>query len=255
VCEERVSVFAGDAWLGQTADMRRPLRLGSLVSLCTLGSVLALGSGCNNAVVVELQSGAQTFELNAASLNIPPSLRDTGSNTVASIDCSVSGICPSSAEVGVACTGGLCNPDPLTVAVQVGDVVDFTAILNSAGTLIRIVDTLEVIRAEYQVSPNALTIELPAVEILWAPETALSADGATLLGTIPAIGAMTAVNGDMAIDGAGSAALSDYVLGSSGRVRFFARATIDLEPGGPFPDGTATATVNLRIRATGRIID
>lgn len=220
-----------------------------------LALALPVLAGCNNTVVVELQSGPQTFELNAASLNIPAALRDTGSNTVASIDCSGAGICPSSAEVTVACSGGLCNPDPVTVAVQVGDVVDFTAILNEAGTLVRIVDSIEVVRAEYQVSPNALNLDLPAVEVLWAPETALSADGATLLGTLPTIPAATALNGEMVIDGAGSAALSDFILGTSGRVRFFARSRVDLEPGGPFPDGTATASVNLRIRATGRIID
>jgi len=59
----------------------------------------------------------------------------------------------------------------------------------------------------------------------------------------------------MSIDGAGSAALSDYVVGVSRRVRFFARTQVDLAPGGPIPSGGATVTVNLTVRAIGRIIN
>ncbi len=217
-------------------------------------SVPAL-AGCNNMVVVELSTGAQTFELNAASLEVPSALRDSGSNTIASIDCSGTGICPSSAEVPVACEADVCNPGPITLAVQVGDVVDFNAIINEAGTLIRIVDEIEIRSADYAVSPNGLTFGVPQVEVLWAPETAVSVDGATLLGTIDPIPAATAVSGEMIIDPGGSLALSDHVLGGSGRVRFFARTRVDLMPGDPFPEGLATATVNLRIRAIGRIID
>jgi hypothetical protein len=222
--------------------------------LVPLFSLLVL-AGCNNMVVVELSTGAQTFELNAASLEVPPSLRDSGSNTIAVIDCSGTGICPSSAEVPVTCEAGVCDPGPITVAVQVGDVVDFNAIISEAGSLIRIVDEIQVASADYAVSPNALTFGVPTVEVLWAPETAVSADGATLLGTIDPIPAATAVTGQMVIDGPGSLALSDHILGGSGRVRFFARTQIDLAPGDPFPDGAATATVNLRLRAIGRIID
>jgi hypothetical protein len=214
---------------------------------------LLLVTACNNSVVVELQTGAQTFELNAESLDIPAALRD--GDTVTAIDCSETGICPSSAEVTVDCAANVCNPAPITVAVQVGEVVDFGAILDEAGTLVRIVDEVEIARAEYAVSPNGLTVALPAVEILWAPETAVSADEATLLGTIPALAAATAVDGEMAIDPIGESTLSDFILTGSARARFFARTTVDLEPGGPFPAGAATATVNIRIRAIGRIID
>lgn len=212
-------------------------------------------AGCNNAVVVELQSGAQSFELNAASLGVPTALRDDGTGTVASIDCSGTGICPTTAEVPVSCAAGVCNPDPLTVAVPVGDPVDFQAILAEASPVIRIVDQIEIVRAEYAVSPNGLTFDLPSTEILWAPASAVSVDAATRLGTLPTLPAMTPASGEMAIDAAGSLALSDYILASDGRVRFFARAQVDLEPGSPFPDGIATAMVNLRIRAIGRIID
>lgn len=214
---------------------------------------LVLLSACNNSVVVELQTGAQTFDINAESLDIPPALRDGG--TVASIDCSGTGICPSTAEVMVECAANVCNPAPITVAVQVGDVVDFGAILDEAGTLVRIVDQVEIARAEYAVSPNGLTVALPAVDILWAPETAVSADEATLLGTIGAVPASTSVDGEMAIDENGEVTLSNFILTGSARARFFARTTVDLEPGGPFPAGAATATVNIRIRAIGRIID
>jgi hypothetical protein len=218
--------------------------------------LVSILTGCNNTVVVELPSGDQTFDISAAALGLPPELRDGTSGTIASIDCSVTGICPGTPDVTVTCTAGVCNPDPLTIALPVGDVVDFQAILAEASTLVRIVDEIQIARASYRVSPNGLTFDTPGTEILWGPETAVSVADATLLGTLPGIPAMATVpDGEMTIDAAGAAALSDHILTGSGRVRFFARTQVDLEPGAPFPDGMATATVSLRIRAIGRIID
>jgi hypothetical protein len=59
----------------------------------------------------------------------------------------------------------------------------------------------------------------------------------------------------MQIDADGSASLSDHVVGGNRRVRFFARTSIDLDPGDPIPMGGATITVNLTVRAIGRILE
>jgi hypothetical protein len=113
------------------------------------------------------------------------------------------------------------------------------------------------VRVTYTASPNSLSVAVPDIEIFWGPEGAagIDAPGVARFGTIPGLAAGTAQAGEMAIDAAGSAAMSDYVLGVSRRIRFFARTRVDLAPGGPIPSGGATLTVNLSVRAIGRIVD
>jgi hypothetical protein len=216
-------------------------------------------SACNNAIVVELQTGPQEFDLETSSLGLPTELRDDsgGAPVVASVDCSATGICPP-AGIAISCNeGSLCDPDAVLVSVPVGDVVDFDALLSEAGTLLRFVDAIELVSVAYQVSPNSLTLTLPDVQIFWGPETAVdvSSPGVGLLGTIPSIPAATATMGEMVLDAAGSAAMGDFIVNTSRRIRFFAQTAVDLEPGDPFPEGSAHMIVNLRVRAIGRIIN
>jgi hypothetical protein len=224
----------------------------------SLACLVPLLGACDNAVTVELSTGAQTVEIAASSLMLPAELRDTSTSpaTVRRLDCAVTMICPSTPEVAVTCTAGVCDPAPRTVAVPVGDVVDFDSLLSEARSLLRFVDSIEVVRVDYQVSPNSLTVPLPEVAIYWGPEGAadISATGVALLGTIPMLDAATSSMGEMVIDAAGSAALSDYVVSVDRRVRFFAETRVDLAPGGPFPDGSATITANVRVRAIGRVV-
>jgi hypothetical protein len=230
---------------------RSPSLVGSLLLLLPLAA-------CNNSIVVELQTGAQEFDLETSSLGLPDQLRDDtgGAPVVASVDCSMTGICPP-AGIAISCEGGYCDPDAVLVSVPVGDVVDFDALLSDAGTLLRFVDAIEIVSVAYSVSPNSLTLSLPDVQIFWGPETAVgvTSDGVGLLGTIPTIPAATATDGSMVIDENGSAAMSDFIVHTSRRVRFFAQTSVDLEPGDPFPDGSAHMVVNLRVRAIGRIIN
>ncbi len=218
-------------------------------------------AACNNSIVVQLQTGAQQFDLETSSLGIPDQLRDdtSGSALVASLDCSGTGICPPAGEVAISCNeSSLCDPEPVVVSVPVGDVIDFDALLSDAGTLLRFVDSIQVIAVAHQVSPNTLTLSLPDVQIYWGPETAvdITSPGVGLLGTIPAIPRMTTIEGNMSIDAAGSSAMSDFIVDSSPRrIRFFAQTAVDLEPGDPFPGGAARVVVNLHVRVTGRILD
>lgn len=230
-----------------------------MVSRLVLASFAVGLAGCNNAVTVELRTGDRTFDIAASAVMLPPELRDGSVSpaVIRSVDCSATGICPSTAEVPVACEAGVCDPAPRTIAVPVGDVVDFDALLAEARSVLRFVDEIEIVRVDYAVSPNSLTVPLPDVLVYWGPEGApdITAPGVRLLGTIPAVPAATAATGEMLVDPAGSAAMSDYIVGVSRVIRFFAETRIDLAPGGPFPDGSATVRANVRVRAIGRIID
>lgn len=215
---------------------------------------------CNNAIVVELQTGEQTFDVAASAFGLPTNLRDdsSGSAVIGSVDCSSTGICPSTTEVPVDCNGsGICDPAAISVSVPVGDVIDFDELLQSAGTLLRLVDGIEIESVTYNASPNSLNIDLPPTTVLWGAESATETSSSLLpIGTIPVIphGPMP-TSGMMDIDQDGSAALGDYIVHTSRRVRIFARTSVDLSPGDAFPDGMATITVNVRVRAIGRIVN
>ena len=230
-----------------TEDMTSRL----LLVLGALGLV-----ACNNSLVVALQTGDQQFQVSAASLALPTMLRDDTNGSIRTIDCSQTNICPSTTEVPVECTGGVCDPAAISFSVPVGDVVDFDQLLQSAGTLLRLVDAIEIESVSYAVAPNTLTIDLPATTVLWGPESATeTSPSLQVIGTVPSIPAGMQAMGEMDIDPDGSAALGDYIVGTSRRVRFFARTSVDLAPGSPFPDGMATFTVNIRVRAYGRIVN
>ncbi|MBN8610015.1 MAG: hypothetical protein J0L92_05495 [Deltaproteobacteria bacterium] len=226
----------------------RPLLLASLAA-----PMLTI-AGCNNAVVVQLMSGPQTFEVSTSSVEVPAELQTDA--RIAEVPCPM-GMCPSNDTLPLACMDGLCDPEPRTISAPVGDVVDFDVLLREASTILRFVDAIEVTRVQYRASPNSLNVDIPDIEIFWGPETAagIDAPGVARLGVIPGLPAGTAQEGDMNIDAEGSARLSDHIVGVSRRVRFFARTSIDLEPGDPVPSGGATVTVNLTVRAIGRILD
>jgi hypothetical protein len=222
--------------------------------LLTCGALLSTVAGCNNAVVVQLMTGNQTFEVSTSAVTVPAELQSGG--TIASVPCPT-GMCPSSDMLPLACVSGVCDPEPRTIAVPVGDVVDFDVLLREASTILRFVDAIEVTRVQYAASPNSLNVDVPDIEVFWGPDTAagIDAPGVARLGVIPALPAGTAREGEMQIDADGSASLSDHVVGGNRRVRFFARTSIDLDPGDPIPMGGATITVNLTVRAIGRILE
>jgi hypothetical protein len=231
-------------------DARTRLALGLVSSWLAVSSL-----GCSNTVSVDLSSGPQTFELAAGSFDVPAELVDPTTGRLMTIPCPT-GVCPSTAELPLACRANVCDPEPVVVSAPVGDVIDFDVLLREGSVVLRVVETLEVTQVSYSVTPNTLTVTVPETEIFWGPEGAAGVDspGVTLLGTMPLLPPATMQDGEMTIDANGSRAMSDYVLGPSRRVRFFARTTLDLAPGDPVPSGAATATVNLTVRASGRIV-
>ncbi|MFN7701562.1 MAG: hypothetical protein ACK6CU_17620 [Deltaproteobacteria bacterium] len=237
--------------LAAYGSLTSPLTLASVV--LGSGALLAMSAGCDGAVALDLVTGPQTFEITTSAVPVPPELQSGGS--IASIPCPT-GMCPGSDLLPLACVAGTCDPEPLIIAVPVGEVVDFDVLLRGASTVLRFLDAIEVRRVTYVASPNSLNVDVPDIEVFWGPDTAAGLDspGVARLGVVPGLPAGTAQNGDMSIDGAGAAALSDHVVGGNRRVRFFARTSIDLDPGDPIPAGGATLTVNLTVRAVGRIV-
>ena len=223
-------------------------------------TALALAACSNNAIIVELRTDPQMFDVAASSLGVPASLRDAsgGAPRIVSLDCSMS-MCPSTMSLPIDCNAAsLCDPALITISLPVGGVIDFDALLQSASTLLRLVDAIEIESVTYDVSPNSLTLALPPVTVLWGAASATETSSTLMpIGTIPAIPAMMTVTGAMMpLDSTGSAALGNYIVHASQRqVRFFARTLVDLNPGDPFPEGMAHIIVNVRVRAIGRIIN
>lgn len=221
-----------------------------------LAALLPVFVGCDDSVVVQLQTGPQEFEVSTASLGLPMELRGSDGR-IASVPCGPMGACPSSASVPVSCEASMCDPAARTISAPLGGVVDFDELLSEARTLLRRVDAIEVLAGTYTIPTNTLTVDLPETEVWWSPEAALDADpamGAVLLARVPPVRAGDAVGGDIAVDPAGSAALSDYLVNTDRRVRFWARTRVDLNPGDPFPAGNLRVAVNVTVRVVGSLL-
>jgi len=228
--------------------------------------LVALGCfGCDNEVTVNFRSGPLDFILPASAGDFPVALREDAPSgaRLATVPCAADLPCPSFDGLDLSCAAGSCDPSPVEMAVAIGDVTDFdnfgedgTAdggdgrFLNDIFTR---VDRLEVREALYQVSHNTLTVDIPSIDLLWAPEGAVS--GMTLLGTAPPQRAGTTGTGDVVMDSGGQTALSNYLVNTSRRVRFFATTEIDLEPGGHFPEGELRGSLQLALTAAGPLIN
>ena len=225
-----------------------------------LGLVAVLGLlalGCDGTISVVFSTGPQEFEVSTTSLALPTELRDA-SGTIASVPCGPMGMCPPSDEVTLECNAGVCDPAPRTVSAPVGGVIDTSALLAETGDVgLNVVDSYSIEVVSYEISLNTLTVPINEIEIFWGPEAATSIDpsqGVRPFGRIPAIGAGATTSGNMTIDGAGTAALSDFLVAGGGRLRLFARTSVDLDPGDPYPEGSVRMSVNATIRAVGSLI-
>lgn len=223
-------------------------------SLALVACATAIGTACANVATVELRTSPQAFTIAAPSVAPPPDLRDDSSTpaVIRVVLCDASTVCPSRALAPVTCSDGRCDPAARTLVGSVGGVVDFGTLVSGAAIL-RSVDVIVVLGGDYEVSPNSLTVPVPPMAIYWGPEGAadVSAPGVHLLGAIPAVAPSAPAAGEMTIDAAGAASISEYLANESQRVRFFALTRFDFAPGDPFPDGSAVARISLRARASG----
>lgn len=239
--------------------MRFASRSAATLQVLLSSAIALLAMGCDDTVVVQLRSGPQELDVSADAVALPTSLRDdtAGDPRIASVPCGPMGMCPTTDTVAITCQADVCDPAPRTLSMPVGDVVDFDVLAADARSLVRQVEAIEILEATYAVAENTMTIELPDVEIFWGPEGASTVDpamGVVALGVIPAIPARSTDPGAAVLDPAGVEALSDYLVGTARRVRFFARTRIDLAPGGPFPEGSLRASIDLTVRITGSVV-
>lgn len=227
--------------------MRPPLRL--------LPLLLAAGA-CADDVPVEIPVGPLTFAVDVSSINVPAPLRQNGS--VARVPCSASSPCPAAAPLTLRCVAGACDPAPVVIELGVMDPIDLGAWSSVFSTVASNVSKITVARAQWQAAAMGLRAPVGPVELYWGPESATgaAADGVRHLGTVPALAFDTQGNaaGEVGLDAAGNAALSDHLLRASRRFRVFARAAVDLAPGAPLPAGRASIQLRLTVRAETRLL-
>jgi len=215
----------------------------------------SLSLGCDNEASVNFRTGELLFAVPATSLSLPGELREDGPSgaTIRALPCGPMGACPAAEAVTISCDAMVCDPEPTTVKVPVGDEVDIDAYAGEFEPLLRQVDAIEVREITYAVALNTLTVDLGELTLWWGPEG--SSEGETHLGVVPPLSARETRSGTVELDPTGNAALGEYLGGTSRRVRFFARTRVDLRPGGAFPEGEAEVAVQVALRVTGPIVD
>lgn len=148
--------------------------------------------------------------------------------------------------------GGLCDPEPQPYVQDLG-VQDFSEL--SSGR-VSVLDHLELVGIELTVDQNTSNVAIPPVEIRWGTESASAAQLDTTtqrLATLPMIAVGTTGDVQVTLDDAGLTALTEYLHGTSQRVRFFLRSNVDVGPGQPIPAGKLDVTVAFVIRASGQL--
>lgn len=228
--------------------MLRPL------ALLSLPLFLMSVAGCGDVATAEFPITLE-LSLDASEFSVPEELRQNGEMgaRVAEIPCNATRPCPG--ELGLECSdAGFCDPLPQTVSLPLGDVIDLD---EQAGALLRIVDSMEILSIQYQVQANTLNVGTSEVEFFWGPAGAVAVDpemGTELLGVLPAVGASETGSGSVALDPSGNGALTTHFESVSHSARFFGRTSVDLVPGGAFPEGRLDVTVTLRIRLSGSLL-
>jgi hypothetical protein len=217
--------------------------------------VVGLSAGCDNEASVSFRTGELAFAVSATALALPDELREDGPSgaTIRALPCGPMGACPAGASVNIGCEAMVCDPEPTTVKVPLGEEVDIDVYASEFEPLLRRVDAIEIREISYAVTLNTLTVDLGELELWWGPEG--SSAGETRLGVVAPLAARETRSGTVELDPAGNAALGAYLEGTSRRVHFFARTRVDLRPGGAFPEGEAEVVVQLAVRVTGPVVD
>ncbi|MEM6956040.1 MAG: hypothetical protein AAF411_25130 [Myxococcota bacterium] len=215
------------------------------------------GLGCSPSASATFPFGT-SVSISGAAIEVPEALQtDDGAPAVASVPCGPSGMCPSTADLPVLCMDDLCDPEPVTIERPVGDVVDIEAAAGDASVLFREIDTVRIEAVEYEIEMNTLGVGTTPLEVFWGPAGAAAvseAMGVRLLGTVPAIEAGATGSGSMSLDAAGVAAFTEHFETEGRRYRFFARTTIDIDPGSPIPSGDVELAVRVIIEASGSLL-
>ncbi|MCA9578691.1 MAG: hypothetical protein R3B40_16890 [Polyangiales bacterium] len=229
-------------------QLRRLVRDRLFLSALWVGAAL-LTSGCLDASV----TFPITRELEFSASNLPL-IDDFQENTadgliVPSVACSNASTCPMASGIIVECnTEGLCDPAATTATIAQQD-IDLREVMERFS----IVNAIALRGVEYAVVGNTLNVDLPAVEVYWAPIGTASVDSAMHLGSFPAVRAGETPMARVPLDATGTAALNDHLEAISHQFRIFLEATIDVEPGDRFPQGAVMANVQFEVRASGQL--
>jgi hypothetical protein len=221
-----------------------------------LAAALAFGA-CSGAVPIDVSVGPFALDVDASRIVVPANLQASG--TFARVACSPSSACPPSpAELTLRCVGGACDPEPVAIDLALSSVIDLSSWSAELDAVSHNLSLVSIASMSWQATAAGLRVPVGPIEVFWGPESAsgISSDGVRRLGNVPVIrfDASGIANGDVALDAAGNAALSNHLLSISRRFRVFARASIDLSPGGALPAGRASLQVRMRVHAESRIL-
>lgn len=219
-----------------------------------LGAALvsALGA-CSGSIPIDVTVGPVGFSVDASRIAIPASFQSSG--LIARVPCASTAQCPSlgASAPTLACVGGACDPAPFTFDLGLMSVVDLAAYSSRLGVVGDGVQSITITRMTWEAAAAGLRGAVGPVDVYWGPETAtgISSDGVQRLARIATLqfSSTGTASGDAQVDAAGNTGLSNHLLRVSRRFRFFARASVDLSPGGPLPAGRATIDVRMRLRA------
>ena len=168
---------------------------------------------------------------------------------IPSLVCGSAADCPMAADINVECNADdLCDPVATTATVHMQD-VDLREVMER----LSVVDSIALRGVEYAVVTNTMNVDLPAVEVYWAPVGTASVDDAVRLGSFPEVRAGETPMARVPLDAVGTAALNDHLESVSRQFRIFLEATIDVDPGDRFPQGAVMANVQFEVRASGRL--
>ena len=227
--------------------------------------VLALAAcaalnACSTPTSVALFAGPLSGGFSTARLTLPAGLRDDSVSTaptLRSVPCGGGApACPSvegADRLVLECVAGVCDPAPKTLVAPLGDVVDLDESAGDLSGLLSSIDRVEVTEIDATVLTNTLTVDIEPIDVFWGPEGASSIDEMRHLATLPAIPAGANAIGPVVLDAGGVDGLSDHLVGTSRRARFFVRTRVDLAPGARYPEGAIELEVVVSIRATGTI--
>ena len=133
--------------------------------------------------------------------------------------------------------------------MQLGD-VDLDS--SGYGSLpVDAVSSIEIDGIDTTVTANTLTFAVPAMEVSWGSENATQFDSTKVIATIPMLAAGSTTFGTINVDQANVTALSDYILNTSHKLRFFGRTQVDLSPGQAFPAGSLAFNLSVRLAVIG----
>jgi hypothetical protein len=230
-----------------------------LLASCVIVGCSALTGSCTFPTIIDVPVGPFQYQVTSDRVMIPMQFQDTSSGTIATLMCQDDSQCPQlgAGKPAVHCVANACDPDPFVFELAT-NAID----LNMNATVQRYgdhVNSIAVTDAHVVATNQGLLLPVGPTELYWGPESAVDTNspGVYHFGTIPVVQAPAGGDsGDqqVALDSAGSAALSDYLVHTSRTLKLFARPSIDVGPGTPLPSGMLTLALTISVHIEGQLV-